>query len=54
MLFFPVIIEKVAQILLSSNGNNKKDTADIVRDVVSLLTTSGTTVRLVIMIDYRF
>lgn len=35
---------QVGQILLSANGNNKKDTVEIINRVVSILQTSGTTV----------
>lgn len=54
MLSIPAIIDKIAQILLSSNGNNKKDTADVVREVVNLLTSSGSTVNIFVSIYYRF
>lgn len=54
MLSIPAIIDKIAQILLSSNGNNKKDTADVVREVVNLLTSSGSTVKVLVSFDYRF
>lgn len=54
MLSIPAIIDKIAQILLSSNGNNKKDTADVVREVVNLLTSSGSTVSVFVSINYRF
>ena len=36
--------QQVGQILLTANGNNKKETVDIINRVVNLLQTSGTTV----------